>query len=296
MKQKDLSPRQHRWMDVLNEFDYTIEYIPGDTNKLTDALSRIYSDEQEGVVRAESEYVDDVDEPIRGSLLKAHPIYVDAASIPTMNAEVRRSSRLAEKLVVDYKETQDRKSKVESEDESSSTEEPPTESESEDKANEKDAIMSAQDVIIASQVQNTVQANKKHLPASYKQGDLVYLSTKNISLPKGRARKLAPKYLGPFPITKVIKEGATYQLELSDELTKRGVNRAFHTSLLRPHVPNDDRRFPGRLPIQIPGFGEKPKEWIVDRIVTHNGTGQDSEFQILWKAGDKTWATYREVA
>jgi hypothetical protein len=83
---------------------------------------------------------------------------------------------------------------------------------------------------------------------------------------------------------------------LSDELTKRGVNRAFHASLLRPHVPNDDRRFPGRLPIQIPGFGEKPDEWIVDSIVSHHGKGQRSEFLIQWKAGDRTWATYREAA
>ena len=43
MKQKDLSPRQHRWLDVLNEFDFTIEYIPGETNELADALSRIYT-------------------------------------------------------------------------------------------------------------------------------------------------------------------------------------------------------------------------------------------------------------
>ena len=162
--------------------------------------------------------------------------------------------------------------------------------------NMKDAIMSAHDAIIASRIQNTVQSNKKRAPAAYKEGDLVYLSTKNISLPKGRARKLAPKYLGPFPITGIVKEGATYRLGLSDELTKRGVNPTFHASLLRPHVPSDDRRFPGRMPIQIPGFGENPGEWIVDGIVTHHGKGRRSEFQILWKAGDKSWATYQEVA
>ena len=162
--------------------------------------------------------------------------------------------------------------------------------------NMKDAIMSAHDAIIASRVNHTVQANRKHQKANFKEGDLVYLSTKNISLPKGRARKLSPKYLGPFPISRTIKEGATYQLELSDELVKRGVNSTFHASLLRPHVPNDDQRFPGRLPIQIPGFGEKPEESIVDRIVTHHRKGQGSEFLIQWKAGDRTWATYREVA
>lgn len=104
----------------------------------------------------------------------------------------------------------------------------------------KEAIMGVHDAIIAARIQHTVQANRKHLPATFKLGDLVYLSMKNISMPKGRVRKLAPKYLGPFPITRVIKEGATYQLGLSEELVKHGVNRAFHASLLRPHVPNDD--------------------------------------------------------
>ena len=641
-KQKDLSPRQHRWLDVLNEFDFEIEYIPGETNGFADALSRIYSDEPEGVVRADSEYVADQDEPIRGQRHKAHPIYFDAALITLMNIEVRRSSRLADKPGVNYKETRDRKvtapwdeesptavqdfpdmvkSDAESDAESdvtltdevlkdiphtskdpeaadklfrvisneddpfpeclkgryeedpsfkpildnpssftnfkirdnliffesddwsrlaipdvkikgqsiresiirqghtilahlgghktimylreqvwwksmvkditdyckscstcaaskSPTEKPqgllktmpipthpwqyigidfvgplpkssnrygsfdmicviidlltamvhlvatkqtyravdmaevifdtifklhglperiisdrdslftshfwkklhsllnielrmssafhPQTDGATERANKtmtqmlrqcvspnqkdwvlklpaiefalnsarssttgftpfylnygrnpspmiwknekvypgvrqfaenmKDAIMSAHDAIIASHIQHTVQANKKRLLATYQEGDLVYLSTKNISMPKGRARKLSPKYLGPFPITKVLKEGATYQLRLSDELMNRGVNPSFHASLLRPHVPNDDRRFPGRLPIQIPGFGKEPEEWIVDRIVTHHGKGLGSEFQIQWKAGDRTWASYREVA
>ena len=51
--------------------------------------------------------------------------------------------------------------------------------------NMKDAIMSAHDAIITSRVQHTVQANRKRLPTTYSEEDLVYLSTKNISLPKG---------------------------------------------------------------------------------------------------------------
>lgn len=158
------------------------------------------------------------------------------------------------------------------------------------------AIMSAHDAIIASRVENTVQANKKRAVASYKEGDLVYLSTKNISLPKGLARKLAPKYLGPFAIIKVLKEGATCQLDLSEELLKRGINPSFHATLLKPHIPNDDRRFPGRMPSQIPGFGRKPDEWVVESVVDYQGKGINSEFLIQWKAGDRTWAPYREVA
>ena len=49
--------------------------------------------------------------------------------------------------------------------------------------NMKDMIMSAHDAIIALRVNHTVQANRKHQKANFKEGDLVYLSTKNISLP-----------------------------------------------------------------------------------------------------------------
>ena len=162
--------------------------------------------------------------------------------------------------------------------------------------NMKNTIMSTHDAIITSHISQMIQVNKRRTPGTYKEGDLVYLSTKNITMPKGRACKLSPKYLGLFPISKVIKEGATYQLELSDELTKHGINRSFHMSLLRPHVLNDDHCFPGRMPAQIPGFGEKPDEWIVDQILTHHGKGTGSKFQILWKAGDKMWTSYCEVA
>jgi hypothetical protein len=50
MTQKHLSPRQHRWLDVLNEFSFKVNYIPGETNVMADALSRIYSDEPLDVI------------------------------------------------------------------------------------------------------------------------------------------------------------------------------------------------------------------------------------------------------
>ncbi|TFK78812.1 hypothetical protein K466DRAFT_452655, partial [Polyporus arcularius HHB13444] len=88
---------------------------------------------------------------------------------------------------------------------------------------------------------------------------------------------------------------ATYQLDLSEELRARGIHNAFHASLLRPHFPNDDRRFPGRQFHQIPGFGERPREWSVDRILSHAGAGTDAEFEVQWSTGDVTWAPYRDV-
>ncbi|PIL26936.1 hypothetical protein GSI_10074 [Ganoderma sinense ZZ0214-1] len=159
----------------------------------------------------------------------------------------------------------------------------------------KAAIMAAHDAIIGARIAQTEQANKKRRKAMFQEGDLVYLSTKNLTIPKGRARKLAPKFLGPFRITKVIVEGATYKLDLPHEMLARGLVNAFHASLLRPHYPSDDRRFPGRLYHQIPGFGENPREWAVDRILSHVGRGSEAEFEVQWSTGDVTWVPHADI-
>ncbi|KDQ05535.1 hypothetical protein BOTBODRAFT_79894, partial [Botryobasidium botryosum FD-172 SS1] len=78
----------------------------------------------------------------------------------------------------------------------------------------------------------------------------------------------------------------TFRIALPNELKQRGTHDTFHASLLRVHVPNDDRRFPGRQIEQITGFGDLPNEWAVDRIVSHYGTGSQAIFQVKWKTGD----------
>ena len=60
--------------------------------------------------------------------------------------------------------------------------------------------MEAHDAILAAHVKQTRNANWKHQPSPFKKGDLTYISTKNLSLPKGHVRKLMPKYIGPYRI------------------------------------------------------------------------------------------------
>ena len=60
-------------------------------------------------------------------------------------------------------------------------------------------LANVHDTIIESHVQQTYHTNRRrgeddHFVA----GDLVYVSTSDLSLPKGRAMKLLPKYIGPF--------------------------------------------------------------------------------------------------
>ncbi|EUC56404.1 Pol polyprotein/retrotransposon, putative, partial [Rhizoctonia solani AG-3 Rhs1AP] len=60
--QQKMSARQVRWMEKINEFDIEVNYIPGETNILADGLSRMYSNETNGVKRAKTEYVDETDQ------------------------------------------------------------------------------------------------------------------------------------------------------------------------------------------------------------------------------------------
>jgi len=136
--------------------------------------------------------------------------------------------------------------------------------------------------------------NRRRRPAPFEEGDLAYISTKNISFPKGYARKLVPKYIGPYKILKNFGN-STFRMDIPSRLKQRGVHDAFHASLLRIHIPNDDRLFPGRLETQIADFGETEGEWAVDHIVAHSGTRSNALFQIKWKSGDLTWLPYDKI-
>ena len=57
LNQKNLSGQQACWVEKISGFDFEIKHVPGKENVLADALSRIYSHEPGGTVRASSEYV-----------------------------------------------------------------------------------------------------------------------------------------------------------------------------------------------------------------------------------------------
>ncbi len=68
--------------------------------------------------------------------------------------------------------------------------------------NMKTAVMSAHNSILAARVKQTRDVNRRRREVPFTEGDLVYLSTVNLLLPKGLARKLSPKFIGPYKITK----------------------------------------------------------------------------------------------
>src|SRR5215471_4990207 len=118
-------------------------------------------------------------------------------------------------------------------------------------------LLDAHDSIIESHVYQTHKANKKRgEEPDIKINDLVYLSTKNLNLLKGRASKLTPKYIGPYPITEANPKTSNYRVGLPTELAKRGIHNRFHVNLLRKHIPNNDVLFPERSKSLPYDFGE----------------------------------------
>ncbi len=163
-------------------------------------------------------------------------------------------------------------------------------------------VQSAHDTIIASRVSQTHYANRHRREENttddpdFKVGGLAYLSTTNLSLPKGRARKLLPKFIGPYRIIAANPRTSTYTLELPPDLRARGIHPTFHVERLRRHEPNDTTLFPGREATVFYDFGQDPdQEFLVDSIVAHQWEGGAVRFLVQWDDGDLTWETWATV-
>jgi hypothetical protein len=106
-------------------------------------------------------------------------------------------------------------------------------------------LVDAHDAIIETRVFQTCNANRHcREETTISRGDLVYLSTKNLNLLKGRAHKLCPKYVGPYRVLRAEPETLTYTLELPAALQQRRIVPMFHVSLLRPYHASNDTMFP----------------------------------------------------
>jgi hypothetical protein len=152
----------------------------------------------------------------------------------------------------------------------------------------------AHDAIIEARTLQMFHANQKRgegLAAS--KGDLVYLSTKNLNLPKDRTRKLCPKYIGPYKISGAILEKSMYTLELPTALQERRIHLPFHESLLKRYHLSSDSAFPNRLQPEPYDFGvTDDHEWFVDEIIRHRWKGKKIEYEVRWSLGDTTWETH----
>ena len=93
--------------------------------------------------------------------------------------------------------------------------------------------MDAYNAILEHRIGQMHYSNKHHQPGvKYQINDLVYLSTKNLTLLKHRAWKLMPKFIGPYKILEAMNESLNVTLELPQEFKDRKINPTFHTNLV----------------------------------------------------------------
>jgi hypothetical protein len=155
-------------------------------------------------------------------------------------------------------------------------------------------LLSAHDHIIAARVQQTHQANhRRRREEPLKPGDLMFLSTDELRLPKARARKLVPRFIGPYRVTEYNARAHTAKLALPDELRSRRIYDVFHVSRLRKAHENDLTLFPHRDVNVFYDFGHnKELESVVRDIIAHQWDGRNADklkFYVRYEDGDWEW-------
>ncbi|SAM00104.1 hypothetical protein [Absidia glauca] len=142
------------------------------------------------------------------------------------------------------------------------------------------------DAILATQETHKKYYDQRTIPApSYKIGDQVWLSTKNLKTQRP-TKKLDHRRIGPFKITATIGTRA-YRLELPPTMH---IHPVFHTNLLTPYQPDP---IEGRPPKpQPPTYVEDHYEYEVDFIVDSRIHRRRLQYLVHWKgytSMDRTW-------
>ena len=146
-----------------------------------------------------------------------------------------------------------------------------------------ESISRAKTLLIAAQQRQKSFADRGRRELEFEVGASVLLSTKYLQLKNPGARKLLPKWIGPFKILKRVGQVA-YRLDLPVSLK---IHPVFHVSLVQPYR-SDGRVQPPPPPIEL----EDGLEYEVERILNHrdrkvrtkgNRTVIRTDYLVSWK-------------
>jgi Chromo (CHRromatin Organisation MOdifier) domain len=135
--------------------------------------------------------------------------------------------------------------------------------------NLQDRIKHAKACLQAAQDRQKAYADRHRREVTFKVGDQVLLSTRNIKLKNPGTKKLMPKYIGPFPITKLIgKSDASgfiahpVSVRLALPAPMR-IHPVFHVSLIKPYKSDGTVQPPTPLHFDSDGSAV----WEVDKLL-----------------------------
>ena len=133
--------------------------------------------------------------------------------------------------------------------------------------------------LVLEQARQKKYADRKRRPVSYDVGDSVYLSTRNLSLVGG---KMAAKFVGPYVVTEVMKNGVSVKLDLRGELGK--THDVFHVSQVKPYVVSE-LEWAGRKQHNRPApeLIDGETEWAVEKVVDKRSVKTERKQVTTWE-------------
>ena len=140
-----------------------------------------------------------------------------------------------------------------------------------------DALAHAAACLVQAQQRMKASADKRRRPPpEYKVGQEVLLSTKHLHFKgfKGaNARKLLPRWVGPFKIAALVGKAAV-RLDLLKDM---GIHNVFHVSLVKPYQHDGT----GGTPPVVLAL-DNTEQFEVERIVQERGKGKKKEYLVKW--------------
>jgi rubrerythrin len=151
------------------------------------------------------------------------------------------------------------------------------------------AINKTRENIDRAQLAMKIQADKRRRDHSFKIGDMVMLSTKNLKLPSTHSRKLSPKWIGPFKIIGQ-RHKDSFQISLPQDFK---IHPVFHVNLLKPWINNDSQEFPDRHQDPPPAvIINDQEEFEAEAIIKKRTRYGKTQYLVKWKGyrdEDCTW-------
>jgi hypothetical protein len=140
-----------------------------------------------------------------------------------------------------------------------------------------DALAHAAACLVQAQQRMKASADRRRRPApEYAVGQEVLLSTRHLHFKgfKGaNARKLLPRFVGPFKIAALVGKAAV-RLDLLKDM---GIHNVFHVSLVKPYQHDGT----GGTPPTVLAL-DNTEQFEIERIVQERGKGKKKEYLVKW--------------
>ena len=163
------------------------------------------------------------------------------------------------------------------------------------------ALLRGRDTAAEAQIRMTEQLDKRRRPSPFTVGDLVYLSTTNLTIAPSDSTKFQERYVGPFRILEMRAHGNAAKLDLPASYLARGMHPVFNVSRFKKYTPRPAHLGPPALtqPSAISIAPDGLAVYEVDHIVTQQIRKNGSHLvRVRWKGygpHDDTWEPYDRI-